>query len=113
MLSDYGILSTNLYLLIRVCFLGQYHGTCKLLENHLNKNLLYLACRHHVYELVLRSAAETCWPATLSLNVAIFIHFQTDWSTINQDGFETGIQVLFTTILKMKKKTFCSLFQTR
>ncbi|GBM71843.1 hypothetical protein AVEN_159962-1 [Araneus ventricosus] len=37
---------------------GRIEGACVLLERKLGKDLLYLPCRHHVYELVLKSAFD-------------------------------------------------------
>jgi hypothetical protein len=37
---------------------GEYNGACVLLEERLNKKLLYLACRHHRLELIVKSVFE-------------------------------------------------------
>ncbi|XP_044593839.1 uncharacterized protein LOC123271268 [Cotesia glomerata] len=71
---------------------GLNNGTCTQLERELNRNLLHLGCRHHIYELVLRSVAETCWPVTSGPNVAIFNRFKNNWENINKEEFETGIE---------------------
>jgi len=33
---------------------GRLNGACHLLEKKLDRDILYLACRHHVYEIVLQ-----------------------------------------------------------
>lgn len=68
------------------------NGTCTQLERDLKRNLLHLSCRHHTYELVLKSVAETCWPVTSGPNVAIFNRFKNDWENINKETFETAIK---------------------
>ncbi|CAH1109668.1 unnamed protein product [Psylliodes chrysocephalus] len=72
-----------------ISMLSLNNGTCTQLERHFNRNLLHLGCRHYIYELVLRSVAETCWPVT---NVAIFSRFKNNWENINKEIFETGIE---------------------
>ena len=37
---------------------GHRSGACLLIEQRLNKNLLFLACRHHVMELLVGAAFE-------------------------------------------------------
>ncbi|GBO04733.1 hypothetical protein AVEN_173200-1 [Araneus ventricosus] len=39
---------------------GRIKGACVLLERKLGKDLIYLPCRHPIYELVLKSAFEAC-----------------------------------------------------
>ncbi|KAG5890693.1 hypothetical protein JTB14_011659 [Gonioctena quinquepunctata] len=71
---------------------GVDEGTCVRLEKMLKRPLLYLACRHHMYELILRSVVEVVWPGVNSPNVAIFVRFQNFWKTIDQTKYETGTQ---------------------
>ncbi|XP_074109348.1 uncharacterized protein LOC141534110 [Cotesia typhae] len=37
---------------------GIHHGTCKEIEKALGKELIWLPYRHHIYEIILRSAFE-------------------------------------------------------
>ncbi|KAG5887469.1 hypothetical protein JTB14_017324 [Gonioctena quinquepunctata] len=71
---------------------GVDKGTCVRLEKMLKRPLLYLACRHHMYELILRSVVEVVWPGVNSPNVAIFVRFQNFWKNIDQTKYETGTQ---------------------
>jgi hypothetical protein len=32
---------------------GRYNGACKLLENKLNRDIIYSGCRHHIFEIIL------------------------------------------------------------
>lgn len=38
---------------------GRLNGACVLLEQKLGRDLLYLPCRHHIYEIILRGVFET------------------------------------------------------
>lgn len=73
-------------------FEGPLNGACVLLEKHLNTSLLYLACRHHVFELVLRSVFKVFWPATSGPTTPIFKRFQDDWKKMDTTSFKTGLE---------------------
>ncbi|XP_044594333.1 uncharacterized protein LOC123271871 isoform X2 [Cotesia glomerata] len=70
---------------------GIHSGACVLVEQALRRELTYLPCRHHIIELVLRSAFETYWPTSSGPNVSIFTRFKNKWSDINQQKYTTGI----------------------
>ncbi|XP_074114868.1 uncharacterized protein LOC141537646 [Cotesia typhae] len=55
---------------------GIHHGTCKEIEKALGKELIWLPCRHHIYEIILRSAFEVYWPVSSGPNVPIFGRFK-------------------------------------
>ena len=73
-------------------FIGADKGTCGRLEQFLSKPLLYLACRHHIYELILRSVIETVWPGINSPNITVFVRFRNGWDNIDKTKYKTGIQ---------------------
>lgn len=62
---------------------GGKNGACTILEQKLNKNLLYFACRHHVLELVLKAAFEVCFDVSQSPNILLFEKFKSEWDHIN------------------------------
>ena len=70
---------------------GEHSGACTLLEEALGHDLLYLACRHHVYEIVAEKAltAMKIAPST-GPDIAIFRHFKEKWNFIDQSIFETA-----------------------
>ncbi|KYN05953.1 hypothetical protein ALC62_03109, partial [Cyphomyrmex costatus] len=71
---------------------GPYNGACVLIESQLKSDLLYLACRHHMYELVLRSIFEASIKTPVNgPNVGLYKRFQQSWSNIDTMAFETGI----------------------
>ena len=65
-------------------------GACVLLEKKLGKSLLPLGCRHHVMELVLRSAFETAFGKSSS-NMGIFKRFGEKWACIDQQRYLHGL----------------------
>ncbi|XP_071580212.1 uncharacterized protein [Temnothorax nylanderi] len=71
---------------------GRFNGACVLIENFLEKDLLYLPCRHHIYEIILRSVFEEKMGKTTGPNVLIFKKFQNAWSGINVHNFRSGIE---------------------
>lgn len=61
------------------------------MEEKLEKNLLYLLCRHHIYELILRSVFEVTWPVKNSPDVQIFKRFRENWVKVDLSSFEVGV----------------------
>lgn len=72
--------------------LGCYNGAAVLFEQLLGKNLLYLPCRHHIFELVLRAVFEKKIPSTTGPNVPLFKRFREAWPNIDQNQYDTGIE---------------------
>lgn len=62
---------------------GRINGACTLLEEKLERMLLKLACRHHVYEIFLRAAYEAKFPGTSGPTVPLFERFKTAWKKID------------------------------
>lgn len=61
------------------------------IEESLGRELTYFACRHHVYEIVLRQAFETKFGKTEGPNVSLFEKFKKDWREIDHTKFKSGI----------------------
>lgn len=74
-----------------IIILGIRNGTCTLLEKELGRILLWLPCRHHINEIILRSVFETHFSKTSGPNVAIFKQFQDMWETLDASTFKTGL----------------------
>lgn len=81
-----------------ICFdttssnIGRLNGACILLEQLLDRELLYLPCRHHIYELVLKSTFDVKMPGSTGPDVKIFKRFQQSWSQINIKYFKSGFE---------------------
>jgi hypothetical protein len=61
-------------------------GACVLLERRLDKKLLMLACRHHVYERILSSVHRELFGVTSGPDNTHFAHFRNNvWKNINRE----------------------------
>ncbi|XP_074108503.1 uncharacterized protein LOC141533487 isoform X1 [Cotesia typhae] len=69
--------------------LGWRNGAAVILERKLGKDLLYLPCRHHIYELVLSCVHSTKMPGTTGPNVPLFKKFQSEWSSIDTTKYKS------------------------
>lgn len=68
---------------------GRFNGACALLEQKLETELLFFACRHHVYELVLKTVFETKLKEVAnSPDIQLFKKFRDSWKNINSTMIE-------------------------
>lgn len=72
--------------------LGSKKGAAVLLEQLLEKKLLYFPYRHHIFELVLRDVFELKIPTTSGPDVPLFKKFRDSWTEIDTSQFSTGIE---------------------
>lgn len=92
-LEDWGIASS----VRAMCFdttssnTGRFAGACVLLEQKLGKEILSLACRHHIMELVIGAVFKVCLGVTSSPEVPLFARFQKYWEFVAQDRYDTGM----------------------
>lgn len=92
MLTEWGISDK----IVAACFdttasnSGRFNGSAVLLEQLLERSLLYLPCRHHICELYLRAAFESS-AGSSSVSVPLFERFQIAWAKIDQKLFKFGI----------------------
>lgn len=70
---------------------GNVKGACLFLEESLGRELTYFACRHHIYEIVLRQAFESKFGKTKSPDVPLFEKFKKNWNKIDATKFKSGI----------------------
>lgn len=83
--------------IVAICFdttsvnTGHSRGAAKILQVLLETDVLELACRHHVYELVLKSAFESKFGHSSAPFPPMFKRFKDAWKNINKNDFETGI----------------------
>ncbi|XP_074105378.1 uncharacterized protein LOC141531440 [Cotesia typhae] len=85
---------------------GIHNGTCKVIEKTLGRELIWLLCRHHIFEIILRSAFEVYWPVSSGPNVPMFGRFKKSWDEINKTNYKSGIEdtVVADIILDKKMK---------
>jgi len=71
---------------------GRLNDACVLLEQRLKKDMLYLMCRHHIYELVLKCVFEEKFGITSGPNIPLFKKFQEYWGKLNNNIYNPGIE---------------------
>ena len=70
---------------------GPNNGACARLEFYLDQKMLHFACRHHIYEIVLRATFELYMGGTSAPKVLLFERFQKFWDRIDQERFTRGV----------------------
>lgn len=59
----------------------------------LGRDLLYLPCRHHIFEIVLGGVFDSLMPtASTGPSIALFQRFQKEWQSIDQNKFKVGLE---------------------
>lgn len=80
---------------------GRLNGACILLEQKLDRELLIFACRHHVYELVLKSVFEVkISQITTSPDIPLFKKFKENWKNVDTNRIQVyreNVEIYFTT----------------
>lgn len=91
---------------------GPFRGASLLLEQLLERDLLYLPCRHHIYELELKEAFEDKFGKTSSPGVPMFARFKEKWANIKDKPYSSGIEddevaIKIPVHVQIEIKTFC------
>lgn len=68
---------------------GLKNGACVLIEHLVEGELLWLACRHHVLEIVLSKVFTFCFGPSSSPDIPIFKRFKAAWQYIRQDSYQS------------------------
>jgi hypothetical protein len=63
---------------------GVHKGAAKLIEERLGRKLLYLACRHHILELVVGAVWKLLFGEILTPDNKLFAYFKAAWSDIDK-----------------------------
>ena len=66
-------------------------GATVLIEQKIEKTLLYLACRHHIFEVVLRDVFNSLVGPSTGPDILLFKRFQGAWPSIVHDRIADGI----------------------
>lgn len=67
---------------------GRLNGACILLEHKLGRDILYLACRHHVFEIILQSVfVGSKFSPSSGPDIPLFKRFKNHWATIDTSKF--------------------------
>lgn len=72
---------------------GQTNGAAVLLEKLLKRSLLYLPCRHHIYELILKYVflQKILKSSTVGPDIPLLNRFKQSWHTMDQSFFNFGV----------------------
>lgn len=74
---------------------GRFNGACVLLEQKLNREMLIFACRHHIYELVLKAVFESkISNITTCPDIPLFKNFRANWKNINLEKIQSYKETL-------------------
>ena len=69
----------------------EYTGACTLLQEALGHDLLHLACRHHILEIVAEKAFTAMKiVSSTGPDIAVFRHFREKWHSIDRSKFVTA-----------------------
>ncbi|GBP74684.1 hypothetical protein EVAR_58950_1 [Eumeta japonica] len=68
---------------------GLRNGACILLEPKMEKDMLWLACRHHILEIVLEAVVSTALGPSSGPDILIFKRFKNYWNKIDQIDYKT------------------------
>jgi len=74
---------------------GRKSGACGAIETRLDKNLLYLACRHHIHEIVVGDVFKHCFGASSGPEIGLFRRFHDYWPCIDKSQFQTAVDDAF------------------
>ncbi|XP_044575089.1 uncharacterized protein LOC123258888 [Cotesia glomerata] len=92
---------------------GIHNGTCKEIERILGRELIWLSCRHHIFEIVLRGAFEVFWPVSSGPNVQMFGRFKKFWDDIDITNYKSGVEDAVVADIISNKKDEISSFITK
>ena len=67
---------------------GRVNAACVMIKQLLSRDLLYLACRHHMFELIAAAAFKKVLPSSSSPNIQLFKRFKENREFIDQAKYE-------------------------
>lgn len=70
---------------------GIEKGSAYLLESKLGRDLLFLPCRHHISELLIKAVFELNFGKTSAPEVTLFNRFSKNWKNMNINTFKSGV----------------------
>ncbi|KAI5714347.1 hypothetical protein M8J76_015698 [Diaphorina citri] len=70
---------------------GRLNGACTILEQMLDKELFYFACRHHILEVLLRGVFDVKLGSTTGPHPDLFKKFEKAWPNIDKTKYDLGI----------------------
>lgn len=67
---------------------GRFTGACAQIERQLQKQLLHLMCRHHIFEVMLKDVFESIFGKSMGPRNTTFDVLNENWDSIKQNRFE-------------------------
>ncbi|KAI8442258.1 hypothetical protein MSG28_005828 [Choristoneura fumiferana] len=67
---------------------GVRKGACALLEAGIGRNLLWLACRHHILEIILAKIFTLCFGPSSSPEIPLFKRFREVWKNYSRENYK-------------------------
>lgn len=64
---------------------GIRNGCAVLIEKEINRSLLWLACRHHVYEVHMKNIWQDLSGKTVGPDELLFKRFKSSWNSFSHD----------------------------
>ena len=62
---------------------GRFSGACVLLESLFQRPLLWMACRHHMFDVLLAEVFKECIGPSTGPDILLFKHFRSTWSKLH------------------------------
>ncbi|ESN97854.1 hypothetical protein HELRODRAFT_177490 [Helobdella robusta] len=62
---------------------GKLNGACTLLKKAMGRNLLWMACRHHKFEVLLADVFNVCLGPSTGPEILFFKRFREKWTEMN------------------------------
>lgn len=79
---------------------GLRNGACVLLEQKMEKDMIWLACRHHIMEIMLEAIVSQSFGQSSGPDIQLFKRFKTNWDKIDQSDYKTVIDDTTSNIVK-------------
>ncbi|KAG7167606.1 hypothetical protein Hamer_G030504 [Homarus americanus] len=74
---------------------GLHHGACVRIEDELEQELVWIACRHHVLEIMLSDVFSLICGSTGSPETILFKRFKKQWRSISLNDFIPAPESMF------------------
>src|SRR6218665_3268567 len=72
---------------------GRKNGSCMLVEMQLQKEVLYMACRHHIHEILLEEAFGITMGPSTRPDTLLFKRVKAFWKNMLIFNFKPGIEI--------------------
>jgi hypothetical protein len=66
---------------------GRFRGACVLFEKQIGRELLWLACRHNVMELILAKVFTVCFESSSCPEIRICMPFKSVWNDVIRSNY--------------------------